>query len=551
MARLYPSDIAGSELTGVKSRELTTLKLLASELPDDYSVFHSVHWSRISKERKSHGEVDFVVVNRSGDVLIIEQKDGSLEETPEGLRKHYADGPKLVTSQITRNIWNLSDRFKCQAGMDEKLSIDYLIYCPGHHVRNITGPGIDMSRTIDAKSKMDLPKRVMELLSPGVERADNWADIVCAFFAQSFHVVPDVSSYVDSQKQVYTHLVEGLSEAIAKIDFSPFRLRVIGSAGCGKSQLTLGYCSQKLARGRRPLLLCFNRPLADRLGSLAPEGTRVDTYYGFCKKTLEALTDGVSIRPTQDSKFWRDVQDQLVGVEIPESEQFDTLVVDEGQDFKQEWWEILQLFLTEDASVLWLEDPMQNLRKSEVLNLGDGFVTYKEDSNFRTPRSIGDVIRRVLDVHFSQRNELPGLGLHIEKYENPPDQKKIVAHRVNELRKAGFSNDEIVIVSCRGLKHATFASWDTVGGLPVRRFTGQYTDDGQQIYTDGRLFLETIQRFKGQQAPAVILMDIDETLGASDHAKRVLYCGMTRATVRLEMLVQERNHWLTALECAA
>ncbi len=50
-------------------------------------------------------------------------------------------------------------------------------------------------------------------------------------------------------------------------------------------------------------------------------------------------------------------------------------------------------------------------------------------------------------------------------------------------------------------------------------------------------------RFKGQQGSAVILIDIDETLEDSVSVRRILYCGMTQATVRLELVVQEGNPW--------
>lgn len=550
MARLYPSDLDAAGLAGANPREIETLKALARDLPDDYSVYHGVHWAHPTATGKTAGEVDFVIVNRSGDVLVIEQKDGGLEETGQGLVKRYANGAQSVTSQIERNCWNLVDRFKRQVGTDAKLAIDHLIYCPDHTVVNVSGPGIDMARIVDASAKACLAEHVVDLLGPGSESKDNWAEIVCDFFAQTFRVLPDVSSYVASQDRVYLRMLEGMGEAIGKIEFSPYRLRVVGTAGCGKSQLTISYCRREIANGRKPILLCFNRPLADKLGELVPDGARVDTYYGFCKKTLESLTPGLTIRPTQEPGFWREVQDQLVGVDIPEETLFDTLIVDEGQDFKQEWWEILQLFLREDTSVLWLEDPLQNLRQTAELEL-DGFVTYREDANFRTPVTIGEVIREALGVDFTQRNQLPGLGVHVEPYDKPGEQQRIVAHRINELRRSGFSNEEIVLVSCRGMSSSAFRDCEKIGGVPVRRFTGEYTPEGDQIYTDGKLYWDTIYRFKGQQAPAVILVDVDETLGDSEYARRVLYCGMTRATVRLEMLVHQDNHWLPALERAA
>ena len=94
------------------------------------------------------------------------------------------------------------------------------------------------------------------------------------------------------------------------------------------------------------------------------------------------------------------------------------------------------------------------------------------------------------------------------------------------------------------MHNAACADLDRVGRLSIRRYTNDYTSDGNQIYTKGTIYFDTIFRFKGQQAAAVILVDIDETLGHTDFAKRVLYCGMTRATVRLELIVNEANPWL-------
>lgn len=135
----------------------------------------------------------------------------------------------------------------------------------------------------------------------------------------------------------------------------------------------------------------------------------------------------------------------------------------------------------------------------------------------------------------------PGLGADVHTYEGDDDQARILAHRVTELVRQGFSHDDIAIVSCRGMAQAVFAERERFGSVPVRRFTGRYDDSGAQLYTDGRLACETIFRFKGQQAPAVILTDIDASLTDCERTRAVLYCGMTRATVRLELLVHSEN----------
>jgi superfamily I DNA and RNA helicase len=59
--------------------------------------------------------------------------------------------------------------------------------------------------------------------------------------------------------------------------------------------------------------------------------------------------------------------------------------------------------------------------------------------------------------------------------------------------------------------------------------------------TPGQLTFDSIYRFKGQEAPAIILVDVDPSNDRMDQAYRVLYCGMTRATVRLDMVVRAGN----------
>ncbi len=64
MARIYPADITRLALAGAHSHELVTLQVLKDKLPNDYAVFHGVHWSREYQSWTVYGEIDFVIVNR-------------------------------------------------------------------------------------------------------------------------------------------------------------------------------------------------------------------------------------------------------------------------------------------------------------------------------------------------------------------------------------------------------------------------------------------------------------------------------------------------------
>ena len=543
MAKIYPSDLPGLDTSEIKSAELDTLRKLQAELLADYSVFHSVHWSRAYEKNTAYGEIDFIVMNNTGKVLVIEQKNGMLEETPDGLVKNYGLTKKVVGDQIQRNISNIRNKFGKQHPGGEKLHIDYLIYCPDYKVININAAGIDRERVVDGNSKASLSDYIKRLLDAKGDTSPESVRELHEFFLSSLRIVPDVASYKSSQEQVYRHLLSGLSDVIDNLEFEPFRLRVTGTAGSGKTQVTLAFFDRMLAQEKKPLLLCFNRPLADSLKEIAGSGVTVNTYYGFCREMADMAGVPVDFSNINTDGFWSDVQERLVAADLTDAPRYSCLIVDEGQDFLAEWYEIIQLFLTEDAVQLWLEDPLQNLRGTDAVPL-PGFVTYNETSNFRTPTSIAGFIKQSLGQEFRQRNMLPGLGVQMFEYSRKNQLEGKLAHRINELVKAGFKPGDIAIISCRGMDSTALRETDRLGQHYVRRFTGKYDEHDNQIYTEGELIFDTIFRYKGQQAPVIILTDLDESLEVNERARKILYCTMTRATVLLELIIEETCPWL-------
>lgn|GEM_PF-6363299 len=225
---------------------------------------------------------------------------------------------------------------------------------------------------------------------------------------------------------------------------------------------------------------------------------------------------------------------------IPEEWIFDSLVVDEDQDFDQEWLEILMLFLRDEADVLWLEDPDQNLHGKPSV-VADGFVGYQRQVNCRSPESITRFIRNTLPFDFEVGNGLSGMKVGVHGYEKSEKQPKSVAKIVQKLVRRGFSHDDMVIITCRGAHNSVFSEIEQVGGIRLRHFTGDYDIQGNQILTDDQLTFDSIYRLKGQEASAVILVDVDLQTDRIDRDERLLYCDMTRATVRLDMVVCTGN----------
>jgi len=104
MAQISPDGWRELAVTGAAQREIETLAILAEGLPDEYTVYHAVHWTNVEQRYALYGEIDFAIVNQAGDLLLIEQKSGFLSETPDGLVKQYPGKSKSVPVQISRMV---------------------------------------------------------------------------------------------------------------------------------------------------------------------------------------------------------------------------------------------------------------------------------------------------------------------------------------------------------------------------------------------------------------------------------------------------------------
>jgi hypothetical protein len=539
MARLLPSDISHLALAGAGEPELETLRQLQAKLPSSYTVFHGVHWSREYKSDIKFGELDFVIVNQGGKALVIEQKNGPLEETANGPIKAHPERAKSVGDQVRRSLDGVREKFKWVHRDQADLDLDYLIYCPDYRVANLNAASIEASRIVDAPVRHQLAEAVESVLGPGTPGPA--AERVQQFFRQTFDLVPDVHAHVSSQERNFTRLSSELINLLGGLEMHPFRLRVDGTAGAGKTLIARQFFDDAVARGRRPLLVCYNRPLAEKLKAVVGAGGMVGTFRGLCSRFLAERGHRFDFREmNRDPAFWPRVVELVAGEAIPAEWTFDTLIVDEGQDFEQEWLDILKLFLREGHEALWLEDRDQNLRGRPPVAL-DGFVGYRARRNYRSPDSIARFIRRTLPFTFECANDLPGLGVGVTTYLRPAEQLGLVGKIIHRLLDQGFTHDDIAILSLHGAANSVFSTCEKVGGYPLRRFIGDYDLSGNQVLTPGKIAFESVGRFKGQQAPAVILVDIDPAPERLEHCERLAFAGMTRATVRLETLARASN----------
>lgn len=178
-----------------------------------------------------------------------------------------------------------------------------------------------------------------------------------SLFAGQDEELPDIMRVMDLQQE---QLARSLGDGHRVIH---------GVAGSGKTMI-LGYRAEHLAKlpSTKPILvLCYNEPLAVKLGALfAAKGmanrVHVRNFHKWCRQQLVAY--GQPLPPQGKTMFDEMVDNVIRGVDrkqIP-SGQYQAVMIDEGHDFQPEWLRLVtQMVDPETNSLLVLYDSAQNI----------------------------------------------------------------------------------------------------------------------------------------------------------------------------------------------
>jgi len=542
MARITPDgwreladhDAAADGLPAAARRHHETLGLLANGLPEGYTVYHAVHWTSVERGFSVFGEIDFVVANRAGDLLLVEQKTGFLEEGAEGLLRRERGRIRNVPVQMARTVAMLREKLARRPGC-ESVAVDYLLYCPDYTVRRVESAGLSADRIVDAPRRDQLVPTIRDILPAG--RAGAAAQPIDRFFRDVIELETDVNALVGQARAMVTRISGGLAHWARQLSFSPFRLHVQGTAGSGKTQLALAEYRDAVGRGARPLYVCYNRPLADHFAAIAPAGGEVCTFHTLCQRRLRDA--GRTVDLSAPDGFER-LEREAAALPDDESWRFDTVIVDEGQDFPEAWRDAVLRLARPQSRVVWLEDPMQALYGREPARL-PGWVTLHARANYRSPREVVRLLSAILppDRQIEAAGPLAGADLELIEYADGEGLLAATKEAIRKCLSAGFRRHDIAVISFRGREQSALLSLDSLGPHPIRRFTGRYDLLAQPVYTEGDLLVESVYRFKGQAAPAVVLAEVDfEQL--DERTVRKLFVGTTRATMKLAIVASPR-----------
>lgn len=529
MAQLTPSQLPTLREDGGLFRELDVLERLRLGLPDGYEIFHEITWHTVHEGKDRHGEVDIVVLSPSGNLLLMEVKAGQVLLREGGIYKRYGQQERDVLRQCRVQYAGMVSRLK-EAGLHP-----YLVNClvlPDYHIPIGQVVSIPRERIIAADEYNQLSTRVQALLATTQCTAN--VEDVRRFLCNEFQVSPTIATLRDQLHGATQRLSDGLAVWVPRISHPSGVMRIQATAGSGKTQLALRLLEDAISSKESALYVCFNRPLADAIASIAPTRATVACFHELAVEHYR--------RHHQEPDFSNSEVFQLVADAYrQDSESFtpkyDLLVIDEGQDFDPQWVASLLCLLKPSGRLYLMEDEAQRLYDHEAFDLSDA-VTLTCNDNHRSPRAVCQVINalELVSPPILSKNPYQGELPEFRRYDSEAALIEQTERAVNGLLEQGFALDDIVILTDSGRNKSKLLNTDRIGRFTTRRFTGAYSREGNPLWSNGDLMIESTYRFKGQSAPAIILSEVAFTeLTAQE--RRKLFVGMTRAQLNLQVVL--------------
>ncbi|WP_062348213.1 NERD domain-containing protein [Novosphingobium sp. CCH12-A3] len=535
MARMYPGTLPEHVLKNPKlSSEIKVYNTIRDKVPADYRCYYSRSWHEADGYGgEFDGEADFIVSHRENGLLFLEVKGGRVscrESDNQWLTTDRDDFTFKITSPVTQAM---KSKHHFLRRLKERLGSRYIrarhgVILPGSTrpsralapdaPHEIVAFGNDMAKLdqwIISRMSGVSDDREMPL---GLDGEQALEEILAGHFELQAHIG---CSLADDAKEI-ERLTSEQAWILDSLDHNR-QLAITGGAGSGKTVLAIEAAVRSAEGGRRTLLTCFNVPLANHLRELCSSHPNlvVAGFHSLCGTLSEKA--GLPLPKKQDEDFYRDVLPNALveAVDLLPELRFDTIIVDEGQDFKDSWLDALKLTLSNlDTGRFYVfYDDNQRLFSHEA-----SFVSALPQSVIPLSRNLRNTrrIHTVMSKWYEGKRSMPagpeGEPVAIHECRSLEHALKTVADRIRTLLTSGQ------------LKPSDIAVLDAAGSLDLGDNIAGARACRADAIGKNCVVVDTVRRFKGLSRPCVFVLGLE---GLRDPEN--IYVATSRANVLLEL----------------
>ena len=540
MARMYPAQLSKHILDNPKlSSEIRVYEKIRDTVPGDYACYYSRSWHEADGDgAEFDGEADFILAHSDHGLLFLEVKGGrvSCRETDGQWLSTDRDGFTFKIKNPLAQARSSKHHFLKRLTENKRLGGRFLRVRHGAILPGSARPTRALSSDAplgivafgDDMDKLDrwIVHRMTDGGDPrekplGPEGIKALEELLASHFELRAHIG---TSLAEDAKTI-ERLTGEQSWILDSLEDNG-EMAISGGAGSGKTVLAIEKAIRSAGAGSRTLLTCYNAPLASHLQDVCRdrENLVVASFHSLC--SMVAQEAGITLPVSSgQALFDTHLPEALVNAVGKIADLgFDTIVIDEGQDFRDSWLNALRLILKEggESRFYVFFDDNQRLFSSE-----NSFIEALPQSaialtrNLRNTRRIHALMAKWYEGRRSTAMGPEGEPVGIIECRTSDLALARVTERISQMLRSGqVIPGQIAVL--------TGNSAD-IHGIP-EKIAGVDTCRSDNMRPD-RIVFDTVRRFKGLSRPCVFVVGLERLADPE-----LIYVATSRANLLLELV---------------
>lgn len=546
MANIIPV-LSEVQIEKIPSRaEQKVYKSLAEQLPDDCLVVHSLELIKQTSKFKSHGdrEADFVIFSSQYGVLVVEVKGGGIEYD-KSINQWYSIDRNSHKHEIKNPVRQAKDaKYEIRSHLQQSLGnknilLAHAVMFPDiENAASLISPDMPINIIGTNRNLINLEKWITEVFDYWAGEqpvhdalGENGIKVAEQIYGKQVSIRPSLLSAIEEEIQKQIELTNQQKNILRQLKRRKNAV-IEGGAGTGKTVLALDQAQTLAVQGLKVLFLCYNQKLGNalKIKSQHIENLHSMSFHEFCSwrnRQVKSNTGRDLIEESRINYLGEDLFDVLMPDALINSYdlapiQYDVILIDEGQDFKPEYWLAIEM----------LQDQHEDTKLYIFQDCNQAIYTNSNDLPIDCePLFLFDNCRNTKYIHNSAYQYYKGIEVDAPDIEGEPIrliekaslqlQAKEIDNKISRLINAENIDPEDIAIIIMGQFHEA---------QPLLKNTkNSYLWAFKELSPASKVLVETAKRFKGLEAKIIFLWIIDEE-AIND---KLLYISISRARFRL------------------
>lgn len=530
-----------------------TIYSALSNIPDEYfTVFHNQEFVADFdiKERVQY-EIDFIIVDhRDGlfnSILILEVKGGDISYN--GYKNVWSQNGYTMSrspvQQVTSATHSFVNRYK---HLLRDVNVSWGLAFPDAIVAYDSSlpSNLPRIRIFDADDLSEIEKRIIDYFDDSSEHIGREGAPISNFKKLKDYLLVSCDFYKPLSKQfeenneIFIKLTKQQSKIVKSIEYNK-NVIIQGPAGSGKTLIAYQKALSYKQIGLKVLYLTFNKEIASHLRKRYREESNfnslndldhssnleITNFHFWCKRIAEQHQN-FQKQKTSDEYFDTYIPNKALEVikEDTRLQKYDIVIIDEGQDFRSNWLDLINKVLKPESKFMLFMDENQDIFQSftGVPHRRD-FTRLELSENCRNTKCIINFLEEVLNIEIEAMDDTPaGEKVELKTVDDNESQLQFLNERIYSLldREKLKPSDIVILVNNReGVN--SLRDVKEFAGIPVKSsYDKSFGRDKNTI------FYSYINTYKGLESEVVFILDAQNI-----NNKNELYTQASRAKNKL------------------